>query len=450
MPDIPEDLTDLLRDHGQEHLLEVLNDSLLDQLWQMDLEELSQLTAMAKEGDASTPPRIAPLPVESWDDIQASKARGEQALRDGEVAVLVVAGGQGSRLGFEHPKGHYKVGPVSEASLFQIHAEKVLALSRRYEKRIPLLVMTSTATHDETVAYFAEQNFFGLQEDDVLFFQQGTMPAVDMATGQLLLESPEQFALSPNGHGGTLIALADSGILKQLQDDGIAYIFYFQVDNPLVRIADPVLLGRHIETNAEVSSKVVFKEKPEEKVGLLTLINDRCGIIEYSDMPAELTNTRDTDGTLLYRAGNPAIHLFSVDFLTKVTSGEDRLQFHIARKKVPYFDLATQSVVTPTTENAFKFELFIFDALPLADRWLVVSVNREDEFAPLKNATGSDSPATVRELLIAQATRWLTAAGVSVPPGTAVEISPLFALDEIELKSKLTESFQLTGPTYLK
>ncbi|MGL6094945.1 MAG: UTP--glucose-1-phosphate uridylyltransferase, partial [Fimbriiglobus sp.] len=443
MTPVPDDVLHRLRQFGQEHLVygwDVLPDAtraaLLGQLAGLSFPEIVGLAAKKDEPQAAlpTPDRIAALTVEDGDVLPASAAaRGEAALRNGEVAVLVVAGGQGTRLGFDKPKGVYPVGPVTGATLFQIHAEKVLALSRKYGKPVPFLVMTSTATHADTEAYFREHKFFGLAPDQVTFFQQGTMPAVDLATGKLLLEKPGELFLSPNGHGGTLTALADSGLLADLKSRGVGHVFYFQVDNPLVNVAHPGFVGRHIETNSDASSRVVFKERPEEKVGILALVDGRCAILEYSDMPAAMQAERDPAGTLIYRAGNPAIHVFSVPFLERVTSGAGRLPFHLARKKVPYFDPATGQTVTPAKENALKFELFVFDALPLADRWLAVSAKREDEFGPLKNATGTDSPQTCKQLQSNRFGRWLAAAGATVPLDAAgntafpVELSPLFA-----------------------
>jgi UDP-N-acetylglucosamine/UDP-N-acetylgalactosamine diphosphorylase len=289
--------------------------------------------------------------------------------------------------------------------------------------------MTSPATHDETIAFFEENKYFGLPSIQVTFFCQGTMPTLDRETGRLLLEKPGSLFLSPNGHGGTLISLADSGLLTDLKARGIRYVFYFQVDNPLVFIAQPGFLGLHIERQSEASSKVVYKEKPEEKVGILALTNGRCGIVEYSDMPPILAERRLPDGTLRYRAGNPAIHLFSMPFLERVTSGADRLAFHIAKKKVSHYDPTTKQYVQPITENALKFELFIFDALPRADRWLAVSTKREEEFAPLKNARGADSPEAVRNAIIARSQRWLRNAGATISNDVPVEIRPSFALE---------------------
>lgn len=458
MQHAPSDLLHRVRLHGQEHVLadwDALSvdarHDLVATLAGIDLGELDALYRRKDEPHTLLPSRdrIAPLPVEETIPVSAITT-GEESLRRGEVAVLLVAGGQGSRLGFDKPKGMFPVGPITGMSLFQVHAEKVLALSRKYGAAVPFLVMTSPATHADTEAFFAEHRNFGLAADQVTFFQQGTMPALDRATGQLILEAPGKLFLSPNGHGGTLTALADTGLLADLKARGIRHIFYFQVDNPLVFVADPGFLGRHIETDSEASSKVVYKEKPEEKVGVLALVDGRCGILEYSDLPREMAQERAADGTLAFRAGSPAIHLFSVPFLERVTTGAGRLAYHVARKKVPFWNPATREIVTPTAENALKFELFVFDALPLAERWLAVSTPRTEEFAPVKNATGSDSPESCRALQLERANRWLKSAGVSVPEGVPVEIRPTFALNMSECAAKLSSGLTIAGPTVLE
>ncbi|HEY2784967.1 MAG TPA: UTP--glucose-1-phosphate uridylyltransferase, partial [Fimbriiglobus sp.] len=285
---------------------------------------------------------------------------------------------------------------------------------------------------------------------DVFFFQQGTMPSLDLATGRLLLDGPGSLFLSPNGHGGTLTALSDSGVLEDLTGRGVRHVFYFQVDNPLVRVGDPKFLGRHVERAAEVSSKIVRKQSPGEKVGILALVGGRCSIIEYSDLPADVAEERDPSGSLTFHAGSPAIHLFAVDFLTRITTGASGLPLHLAKKKVSYFDPVSKTAVNPDEENALKFERFIFDALPLADRWLAVEVEREDEFAPLKNATGPDSWATVHKAMTGQAAKWLDAAGLDAPPGTPLEVSPLYALDADQFAAKVDKNIVLFGPTYFR
>jgi len=456
-------LHDKLRRHGQEHVLawwDRLDDTqrreLLEQLKALDFELLDKLTKQKTVYPLPPPEKIVPAPVQRLgQDETAERRLGQQALDRGEVAVLVVAGGQGSRLGFEHPKGMFAVGPVSNHALFQIHAEKVLALRRRHGKPIPYLVMTSHATDAETRAYFNEHHYFGLPAEEVHFFCQGTMPAVELETGRLILEAPGRLFSSPNGHGGTLTGLADSGLLDRLCDQGIRQVFYFQVDNPLVKIADPVFLGHHLKAQAEVSSKAVAKQAPGDKLGVFVTVDGRCTIIEYSDLPDDLARQTDEQGGLRIWAGSPAIHIFSVDFLRRVTQGHARIPFHVARKKVPYLD-ANGKLVQPQKENALKFEMFIFDVLPLAERWTVVETTRREEFEPLKNATGPDSPETVKGALSNLAADWLEKAGVAVPRNadgsTAVplEISPLFALDAEECATKVTSTAKITGPMFWK
>ncbi|HTU91388.1 MAG TPA: UDPGP type 1 family protein [Gemmataceae bacterium] len=455
---IPAELQQKLRHHQQEHVLawwDRLDDKerrgLIDQLLSIDLGALTRL--YAERDHTYRPPdssRIKPLDIVPADapDNAGMRAAGEDALRRGEVAALVVAGGQGSRLGFDHPKGMYPVGPISRKSLFQIHAEKVLALGRRYGKQPPFLIMTSPATDAETRQFFAENDYFGLPREEVFFFCQGTMPALDLATGKLLLEAPGRLFLSPDGHGGTLTALSNSGLLERLRQRRIRHLFYFQVDNPLVKVADPIFLGRHLAQRSEASSKIVPKQGPKDRLGNLVLVDGRCTMIEYSDLPDDLANERDAKGRLRLWAGSPAIHIFDVDFLARVTEGAGLLPFHTARKKVPYLDDKGQ-VVQSQKENALKFERFIFDVLPLAERWLVMETSHREEFAPLKNAEGADSPQTVQAALTNLAADWLARAAIEVPraangePAVALEVSPLFALDADEFAQRVDRGIRI-------
>jgi UDP-N-acetylglucosamine/UDP-N-acetylgalactosamine diphosphorylase len=463
MLSVPTELRRRFQEFGQEHVFtwwDQLNDRqrgvLVDRLNVLDLPQLRRLYAQRDQpfllpnlADITPVPVIRPGP-----DDASIRRLGEDCLHHGEVAVLMVAGGQGSRLGFEHPKGMFSVGPVSQKSLFAIHAEKVLALRRRHGKPVPFLVMTSPATHTETEAYFADQEFFGMSRGDVLFFCQGTMPALDLATGQLLMEAPHRPFLSPNGHGGTLTALADCGLLTELRRRGIRQVFYFQVDNPLVLVADPLFLGHHLAHRAEVSSKVLPKQGPFDKLGNFVQVKGRCTIIEYSDLPEDLARQPDEKGNLRFGSGSPAIHWFAVDFLDRLTADLSQMPFHLARKKVSYLDENGQ-VVQPQKENALKFERFIFDALPLADRWTVVETTRQEEFEPLKNATGADSPESVRQAQSDRAAAWLERAGVQVPRRAGgkseypLEISALFALDADEVVAKVERRLSIQGPTYL-
>jgi UDP-N-acetylglucosamine/UDP-N-acetylgalactosamine diphosphorylase len=453
----PELLT-RLKQHQQEHLLvgwdwlqEGERAALLEQVARIDFAELKPLHAGAANPPDALPARFGPVPITPATFTAEEVACGAVALRRGEVAALLVAGGQGSRLGALQPKGMFPAGAISGASLYQIHAEKVLATSRRYGRAVPFLVMTSPATDAQTREFFAEHRDFGLAPGQVVFFQQGTMPAVCARTGRVLLEAPGKLFLSPNGHGGTLTALADSGVLGDIAARGVQHVFYFQVDNPLVKVCDPGFIGRHILARSEASSKVVAKELPEEKVGVLVEVNGRCSIIEYTLLPKPLAEQREEGGELRFRAGNPAIHLFSVGFLERVTrTAAGSLPYRTALKAVAHYDPHTgQSVAAPKDPNAVKFERFIFDALPRAERWLAVETPRAEEFAPIKNASGADSPETSRAAQIALHADWLKRAGTDTG-GHPVEVSPLFALDADELGAKIPPGTALTGPTVLK
>lgn len=467
-------LVERLAKFGQGHLLNWWDeldasgrDALLGQIEKIDLAQVNGLVETLVRQQVSTvpdPARVRPIEVCRLPKTDAERVElrhiadaGTRALSAGEVAVVMVAGGSGTRLGFEGPKGTYPIGPVSASSLFQIHAEKIVALGRRYGKPIPLYVMTSPENYDDTVRFFDENDRFGL--DHVRFFTQGEMPAVDRESGRILLSEKGQIATSPDGHGGTLTALAQRGpggapsCLDEMSMRGIRSLFYFQVDNPLVRIADPAFLGLHRQANAEMSFKVIEKLVPDEKVGVVVSVDGKPQVIEYSDLDPELAERRAAEGNLELWAGSIAIHILELDFVARL-AGRAELPFHRADKKVPFVD-DSGTVVQPSSANAVKFERFIFDALPLATRWTLVETNRSLEFEPLKNATGPDSPATVRQRMSDLFADWLERAGATVsrrPDGTVpfgVEISPLFALDATELKSKITPGLVVEGPLYL-
>ncbi len=380
--------------------------------------------------------------------------RGREALDRGEVAVVIVAGGQGSRLGFDHPKGMFPIGPVSGATLFRILFEKVLAIGRRHGVQPPLFMMTSDATHGETVEYIEANDYFGLSPKEVHFFQQGRMPAVDIKTGRVLMESKSRLALSPDGHGGKLAALKNSGGLAKLHERGIHHLFYCQVDNPLVSLCDAEFLGYHLLSRSQVSTQVVAKQEPLERVGNVVTVDGRMTIIEYSDLPNTIAERQNPDGSLMLWAGNTAIHIFDVAFLTQMADNAEALPFHLARKKVPYVNEQGQSI-EPNEPNAIKFERFIFDLLPAAERSFVMEVDPRVCFAPVKNATGekTDTPESVQRQMIELHTQWLRNAGAKIESGITVEISPVFALDEPGLMEQarlgtLRSDLYVTQPTY--
>jgi UDP-N-acetylglucosamine/UDP-N-acetylgalactosamine diphosphorylase len=406
--------------------------------------------ALARRADPPPAIRIADRTTGKFTASDA-RTRGQQALKAGEVGVLLTAGGQGSRLGFDQPKGMYPIGPVSNASLLQIHLEKALAAAERYGAAMPVYMMTSPVTHEEQVAFLGEHRRFGLPDDDVFVFCQGTMPAVDAKSGKLILAAKDKLFLSPNGHGGTVAALADTGAIAHMRRRGIKHLFYLQVDNPLVPIGDAEFIGYHLLAESELTSMAVTKQAPQDKLGNFVGVDGRVEVIEYSDFPNDVAGERDASGTLKFWAGSIAVHVFAVDFLERALRLKDALPFHVARKKVPYIDEAGKLVKTDEP-NALKFERFIFDLLPHAKNSIVVEYAEHEVFAPLKNASGAerDTPEYVKEFMCDQHRSWLTAAGVKVADDVAVEISPLWALDAEGVAARADKPTSIDTPMYLR
>lgn len=373
----------------------------------------------------------------------AARVAGEEAIRAGSVGAFTVAGGQGTRLGYDGPKGAFAISPIRNATLFQLFAEGLRGTARRYGRAVRWYVMTSPSNHDATARFFEQHAFFGLTPDDVMFFQQRQMPAI-LPDGRIALSAPGRIALSPDGHGGSLRALAESGALADMRRRGIDLISYFQVDNPLVRVVDPLFIGLHLTTGSEMSTKVVSKAHDLERVGVLCRLGGRTTVIEYSDLPSDLATARDPDGARRFDAGNIAIHVLDRPFVERLTAPGATIQlpWHRAEKKVATVDEQGHPV-NPDKPNAIKLEMFIFDAIPLAKNPLVLFTRRDEEFSPVKNADGEDSPATARRDLIRRAARWLEHCGIAVPRGAdgeprhAIEISPAFALDAEDLKGQL-------------
>ena len=364
------------------------------------------------------------LPEHGGDNsrLEAARERGKEILAAGRVGMFVVAGGQGTRLGFPRPKGAFPIGPVTDRSLFALQAQKIRGLARRIGHRVPWYVMTSPATDAETREVFEASDCFGIDPRDVMIFSQDVVPACDFE-GRMILEAPHRIAESPNGHGGALLALADSGALDDMADRGIDRVFYYQVDNPLVRMGDPVYLGFHDLDGAEMSCKVIRKVDPMEKVGIVARIDGRPAMVEYTELADRERYQVDDQDRLIYWAGNIAIHLFDADFIRRVRSeAADRLPFHASAKKIPTVD-AQGEPVAPDEPNGYKLERFVFDALPAARRVCVLEVRAEEEFSPVKNAEGKDSPESCRRDLIKQYQGWISKAGIDVPQdASAIEI----------------------------
>jgi UDP-N-acetylglucosamine/UDP-N-acetylgalactosamine diphosphorylase len=424
------------KEHGQEHVFRFWDgldteqrEGLLNQAQAVDLAALARAHAASGGNLDPRPPKLETVPVvrhqaHGGDPAAAAKAleRGSQALAEGRVAALVVAGGQATRLGFDAPKGAFPVGPVSERSLFEQQAQKIRGLRRRYAKPLPWYVMTSAATDAATRAVFAENDSFGLSTEDVIFFRQGMVQSLDFE-GKLMLESKGRIFENPNGHGGSLTALLESESLDDMERRGIDTVFYYQVDNTLIQIADPTYLGFHLEADADMSCRVIRKRDPMEKVGVVARADGKIGVIEYTEIDDEHRFATDANGELEYWAGNAAIHIFSTDFIRRVAEQADALlPYHASAKLIPTVDDDGRPV-RPTEPNGHKLERFVFDALAATESVCLAEGDRTQEYSPIKNAEGVDSPASARRDLIAVYRSWLEAAGIELPKdGDAIEI----------------------------
>ncbi len=452
---------------GQGHLLKFVEGlrpgekkGLLEQIQGLEIEALPSLvsqyvlnkpvfTLPADVQPADYYPHNAQAATRRWNK-EYFKAQGQELLRAGKVAAFVVAGGQGSRLGYEGPKGCYPAGAVSGRPLFAMFADQLLAAGKKYGRPVPWYIMTSPLNHDATVAFFKENSYFGLSAADVMFFPQGVMPSLDIKTGKVLLAAKHEIATNPDGHGGAIKAICVSGALADMKRRGVEHLSYFQVDNPTVKVLDPVFIGLHAaapDSSGQMSSKMTPKAYPEEKVGVFCKINGKTEVVEYSDLPMELQKQRLPDGSLRFIAGSIAIHIISVAFIEKLgTDPSFSLPYHRAEKKIPCIDIETGDPITPTSNNGVKLERFVFDALTLCDSSqgkgsIVYETDRVEEFAPIKNASGLDSPQTSGELQTERAARWLERAGVKIPRGAdgkpqcVLEIKATTALEPEDLGS---------------
>lgn len=459
-----------LEEHGQKSIACYLRDAaseqdqmeLAAQIEQIDLAEIQSLVEgfVTDDHTAANAQSVHPAPYYALDGSAQSgpwsrdayRTEGEQLIRAGKVACFTVAGGQGSRLGFDGPKGCYPTSCVREKSLFQLFAESIRKSDMKYGCRVPWYIMTSPLNHDETVAYFERHDCFGLRRDQIMFFVQGVMPSLDALSGAMLLSDPSHLATNPDGHGGAFKALWASGAIDDMKRRHIEHISYFQVDNPHAYVIDPVFLGLHAfapDSSGEFSSKMVAKANWDEKVGVFCEVDGRIRVIEYSDLDESLAKQTEPNGRLSFNAGSIAIHAIGVPFIERVLGDPDAaLPFHRALKRVPHFDPSSGEVIQPEGNNAMKLEKFVFDAIPIAKRSIIMETDRIEEFAPVKNATGIDSIVSSKQLQTLRAARWLAANGVRVPVAgdgsidATIEVSPLTAvcsedLVEAELPSTI-------------
>ena len=403
--------------------------------------------AMPDLSTAATPPCLRLGDAANRIPPAEARNRGDRGLAAGRVGAILVAGGQGTRLGCQGPKGLYRVGPVSQATLFEILLGKLVAVRRRFGRDVPLAIMTSSATDEQTREFLDEHGCCGLDPRRVFVFRQHDLPAVDAVSGQLLLDGPGHLALAPDGHGGMLVALAESGGLDWFGDHGVEHVVSFQVDNPLAMPLATEFLGYHLLTDAEFSTQVVPKRTPGERVGVVVERDGRHMVVEYSDLPAALAAERLPDGRLRFHAGSIAVHAFAKAFLDRAAARPDSLPLHMAFKAVPCLDAAGERVV-PRTPNAIKFERFIFDLMPLARRVCVVEIDPAEGFAPLKNPPGADAdaPEHVQAAIVAHARRLLARAGIDAADGVDIELAADRIIDETYVAGLLPAGTVLDRP----
>ncbi len=407
-------------------------EQLLSQIEGIDWPEVGRLieSHVLQSPELHLPKNIQPAPFypqkatdEQISKYREAKALGEKLIGEGMVAAFTVAGGQGTRLGWDAPKGTFPATPITGRPLFGVFADYIIKAQKKYGSTIPWYVMTSPVNHEPTVKFFEENNYFGLDPKNVKHFPQAMMPAIGLTgaqRGKVLLAAKDSLALSPNGHGGSLKALYTSGAIDDMKQRGVTQLSYMQVDNPTVHVVDPLFIGLHALDEAQMSSKMLPKTGPKEKLGNFCLADGKMTVIEYSDLPDELAEQRTDDGELRFRAGSIAIHIISTSFVEDLNTSAEGfgLPFHRAEKKVPCIDIDTAEPIDPSEPNAVKLETFVFDALPLCDESIIYETDRVEEFAPIKNADSPgavDCPATSKQLQTERAARWLETQGLKAP-----------------------------------
>jgi UDP-N-acetylglucosamine/UDP-N-acetylgalactosamine diphosphorylase len=444
-------LRDLLQSQGQDHVLRFWDDlskqaqaSLTAQIESIDFDLVNQLT---ETWIRNTP---APLHFDSFEPIPAiAKATldrpdareaweaGEEALRAGRVGLILVAGGQGTRLGYDGPKGAFPIGPVTGRTLFEYHADKIHHYNERYGCVLPWYIMVGETNESATRDFFRQHDHFGLGKENITFFKQTMMPCVS-DDGKFFLETKDSLSMNPNGHGGSIPALVENGILDDADERGIDTLSYFQVDNWAVKLADPFFIGYHLLRNGEMSSKIQRKTDPHEAAGVFCLCDGKFRVIEYTelDIYPQLLDTND-DGTLIHFAANAAIHMLDTAFIRRVYDIFHDFPWHCSHKKIPYIAPDGQRA-TPGTPNGYKFETFVFDALQYSQNEPVgLEIDRLGEFTPTKQMTGAGSVEKARQDMARYWGGWLKKAGCTTDLTDAfVEINPRFAFTEEQFLEK--------------
>ncbi len=402
-----QDTIDLLKIYNQEHiikLLEKLDENqkqvLVEQISKIDFHQLKELYDNTKKEIEIKENKIEPLPYLdkkklSEEQKEEFQRLGEAVLEKGEYAVVTMAGGQGTRLGHSGPKGTFKLDVYGKGKyLFEILAENLKEANQKYGKIIPWYIMTSKENNDETIEFMEKHNYFGYDKDSVRFFAQSELPLVDV-NGKLLVGKDMKIKEASDGNGGTYSSLRASGCLAEMKEKGIKWVFIGGVDNALLKMADTILLGMAIDKKVQIASKSIVKANPHERVGVFAKMNGHPKVIEYSEMPEKMAEEVDSDGELKYGEAHIMCNLYTIEAIEKIS--KETLIYHSAFKKNAYIDEEGKEVI-PTEPNSFKFESFIFDAFELFDDIAILRGKREDDFAPVKNREGVDSPKTAKEL----------------------------------------------------
>lgn len=399
-----EDVKKTLKKYGQEHLLnnyekldEKDQERLLRQIENIDFELIDSLYKNTKKELKQEDAKIEP--IEYLDkyklngDYKYYEDLGKKAIKSGKLAAVTMAGGQGTRLGHKGPKGTFDIGLDSHKSLFELLCDSLKEASKKYEVQIPWFIMTSRENNKETVEFFEKNKYFGY-EKNIHFFTQGELPMVD-TEGKILIGEDGFIKEAADGHGGVYESLVKSGMTEKMRQLGVEWVFIGGVDNCLVKMVDPVLMGVAIDKKVTAAGKSVVKANPKEKVGVFCKKNGKPNVIEYTEVTDEMAEAKDTNGELLYGESHILCNLFNITAIERM--GSRPLPYHSAFKKATYIDKDGNKVV-PTSPNAYKFEAFLFDAFGELDNMAILRVKREEEFAPVKNAEGVDSPETARKL----------------------------------------------------
>jgi len=370
---------------------------LLTQIDQIDLDTLKIQQQLLKQPEQQVLQELSPFPHPPVSGNPIDFARGKEMIADGSMGCLIVAGGQGTRLRANGPKGTFPITPQEHKSLFQLFAEKTAAAGRQAKRILPLAIMTSPSNHLETVTFFQEHHFFGLDPQQVSFFSQGTLPILDEA-GDLFLESKETLATGPDGNGLALHHFFQSGLWSAWYQQGVRALNFIVIDNPLADPFDAELLGYHQRCHNDITIKCVSRKHAQEKVGILAQLKQKTVVVEYSELPKSLADDTQPDGSLLFTYANISLFCFSMDFIKKMAQNPALMPLHKAFKAVSFLDNNGQTQ-QPTKPIAWKFETFIFDLLPIAEKVSALLYPRDQCFSPLKNYDGDDSIATVRKAL---------------------------------------------------